>query len=193
MKALPAFILGIVFTVVAGAVVGLVMVENGLVPANADAQPPAIERWAAQTSLRATLRRAAAAAPSPPAVTTPDLLAAVKLYSENCIICHGTSTSVMTNIAMGVYQKPPRFGRPHAFDEGDLPGGLYWEIAHGIRYTAMPAFGDKLSDAQIWQLTNLLENLETLPPPVATAWQSLQQPPGVTTATPAPRPVRTQE
>ena len=100
------------FTLVVGAVIGFVVVENGLVPANADAQPPGLERWAAQTSLRATLRRAAAAAPSPPAVTTPDLLAAVKLYAENCIICHGTAKQVMTNIGVGVYQNPPRFGRP---------------------------------------------------------------------------------
>lgn len=193
MRSLPAFILGIVFTLVVGAAIGFVLVENGLVPANADGQPPGIERWAAQTSLRATLRRAAAAAPSPPAVTQPDLLAGVKLYAENCIICHGTATQVQTNIAAGVYQKPPRFGRPHAFDEGDLLGGVYWEIAHGIRYTAMPAFGNKLSAAQIWQLTNLLKNLDSLPPAVATAWQSLQQPPGITTATPAPRAPRPQE
>ena len=51
----------------------------------------------------------------------------------------------------------------------------------------MPAFGDKLTDEQIWQLTNLFKNLDTLPPPVAAAWQSLEQPPGITTATPAPR------
>jgi thiosulfate dehydrogenase len=193
MKPLPAFFLGIVFTVVVGAAIGLVAVENGLVPANADAKPPALERWAAQTSLRATLNRAAAAAPSPPPATAPDLLAAVKLYAENCIVCHGTSTSVQTNIAVGVYQKPPRFGRPHAFDEGDLAGGLYWEIAHGVRYTAMPAFGNRLSDAQIWQLTNLLKSLDTLPPAVATAWRSLQQPPGLTTATPAPQQRKLQD
>ena len=188
MKALPAFILGIVFTIVVGAAVGFALVENGLVPANADGTPSAPERWAANTSLKATLRRAAAAAPSPPPVTEADLLAGVKLYAANCIVCHGTSTRVTTNMAAGMYQKPPQFGRPHAFDEGDLPGGLAWEIAHGVRLTAMPAFGAKLSDAQIWQLTNLLKNLDTLPPPVATAWKALTQPPGLTTATPAPRP-----
>ncbi len=149
MKPLPAFVLGIVFTIAAAAAVGFAMVENGLVPANADGTPSALERWAAHTSLDATLRRAAAAAPSPPPVTDADLLAAVKLYAANCIVCHGTSTRVVTNMAAGMYQKPPQFGRPHAFNDGDLPGGLAWEIAHGVRLTAMPAFGTKLSDAQI--------------------------------------------
>jgi thiosulfate dehydrogenase len=187
MKPLPAFFLGIVSTIVVVAIAGFISIENGWVPANADGPNLPLERWAAHTALDATLRRAGEGAPSPPPVTEADLLAGVKLYAANCIICHGTSTGVSTNIAQGVYQRPPRFGRPHAFDEDDTYGGLTWEISHGIRWTAMPSFGKKLSDQQILQLTMLLKNLDTLPPTVATAWQSLTEPPGITTATPAPR------
>jgi hypothetical protein len=49
------FIIGVVFTVLAACGAGYMVVTNGVIVANADAKPSAIERWVAGTSLRATM------------------------------------------------------------------------------------------------------------------------------------------
>lgn len=175
MKTLPAFLLGVFATIAIAMLVAYVVVVSGVIPANADAQPPRLERWAAQTSLRATLRRQMPRGPIPLPVTPENLLSGVRLYGENCIVCHGTSTGKVTAIARGVYQRAPRFGRPRAL-EHDPPGEIYWKIRHGIRWTAMPSFGASLSDEQLWQLTLFLKNLHSLPPQVAQAWSALETP-----------------
>jgi thiosulfate dehydrogenase len=172
MKPLPAFALGALAAIVVAGLVGFAVVVSGIIPANADAKPSDLERWAAQTSLRATVRRQMPTGAVPLAVTPANLLAGLQLYRQNCIACHGTSQARATNVARGLYVRPPRFGRPHAL-ERDPPGEIYWKIEHGIRWTAMPSFGSSLRDEQIWQLTLFLKNLHSLPPQVAQAWRSL--------------------
>ena len=43
-------------------------------------------------------------------------------------------------------------------------------IQNGIRFTGMPAFGQTLSDREIWQMTLLLKHMNSLPPGARAAW-----------------------
>ena len=45
---------------------------------------------------------------------------------------------------------PPQLARDGV--EDDPEGTIYWKIAHGIRFTGMPAFRQTLSDREIWQM-----------------------------------------
>jgi len=125
-----------------------------MLPANADGKPSRLERWAAQTSLRTTLEREAPKGPNPLPLDDANLIAGIKLYAANCAICHGASEGKPSNIALGVYQKPPQLVKDGV--EDDPEGVTYWKVAHGIRFTAMPAFGKALEDRQLWQLTLFL-------------------------------------
>ena len=57
MKSIISFLAGIFFALVVLVLVGYVVVKAGLVPANADSKPTALERWVAKTALDAALER----------------------------------------------------------------------------------------------------------------------------------------
>ena len=47
-----------------------------------------------------------------------------------------------------------------------------WVVKNGIRFSAMPSFGSKLSDTEMWQVTLLLRNADKLSAPVQDALRS---------------------
>jgi thiosulfate dehydrogenase len=160
---------GAALIVVLGVLAAYAALSFGLVPANADARPSALERWAARTSLHATIAREASSAPDPLPITDDNLDAGIKLYAANCMVCHAASDAKSSNIASGLYQHPPRLAEDGVEDNPD--GEIYWKIAHGIRLTGMPAFGSSLTDSQIWQLTMFLKQMDKLPPGPDALWK----------------------
>ena len=165
-------ILGIILAVVATAIAGYAIIRTGLMPANADERPPHFEVWAAKTSLHATLRRSAPRVTDPLPATTENLVAGVKLYAQNCAVCHGDANANATNVADGLYQKPPQLAKEGVEDDPD--GVTYWKLRHGIRWTGMPAFGKTLSEKQLWQVTLFLKTMDHLPPAAQKAWQQVK-------------------
>jgi len=160
---------GAALILVLGVLAAYAALSFGLVPANADARPSALERWAARTSLQATVAREASAAANPLPLTDENFDAGIKLYASNCMVCHAASDGNSSNIASGLYQHPPRFA--HFGVEDDPEGETYWKIAHGIRLTGMPAFGSSLTDSQIWQVTMFLKHMDKLPPGPDALWK----------------------
>ena len=169
--------------IVVGFIAAYAAISLGLMPANADSRPNPLERWAARTSLDATLRRDATTAADPLPVTDANLGAGLKLYAANCMVCHGASDGKPSNIAQGLYQHPPQLG-DHGVED-DPEGETLWKVQHGIRFTGMPAFGGKLTDVQLWQLAMFLKHMDSLPPAVAAEWK--KQP------SQAMKPVRTDQ
>ncbi len=167
-----AVIIGVVGTLVVLFLVAYVAIKAGLVPANADAKPPKIERWIASTSLHATLAREAPRTANPMALSDANLIAGVKLYAENCAVCHGASDGKRSAIANGLYQRPPQFANDGV--EDDPEGVTYWKIEHGIRMTGMPSFRTSLTDEQRWQLTLFLKHMDGLPPAPKRAWTAVK-------------------
>jgi mono/diheme cytochrome c family protein len=160
---------GIVLAVLISAAAGYFAVMNGLVPANADAKPGNIERWAARTSLNVTVRREMPTGANPVSTNAQNLTAGMKLYEENCSVCHGVASGKPTNIAKGFYQRAPQFGK-HGVED-DPEGETFWKVTHGIRFTAMPSFIGTLDDQQRWQVTLFLKHMDALPPQVSRAWR----------------------
>ena len=142
-----------------GAYLGL---KAGLMPANADGKPSRLERWAARTSLRATLEREAPKGPNPLPLDDANLIAGIKLYAANCAGCHGASDGRPSNIALGLYQEPPQLAKDGVEDDPD--GVTYWKVDHGIRLTGMPAFDKVLNQTQMWQVSLLVKNAGTAMP-----------------------------
>ena len=55
--------------------------------------------------------------------------------------------------------EPPDLGK---VAKKRTPAELFWVIKHGIRMTAMPAWGPTHSDTQLWALVALIERLPDL-------------------------------
>ena len=162
---------GAVLVLVLALAGGYLCVRAGLIPANADATPSGLETWMARTSLRATLKRDAPKETNPVSLDEANLTAGIKLYSQNCAVCHGGPDGRPSLIASGLYQKAPQLAKDGVEDDPD--GKPYWFIKHGVRLTGMPSFGSSLSDQQVWQLVLFLKHMDALPPAAAKAW-SLQ-------------------
>jgi thiosulfate dehydrogenase len=162
---------GIAASLVAGLLGAYLFVSLGLMPANADAPPPALEKWAARKSLKATIEREATSSPNPAALNDENLVAGVKLYAANCAVCHGAADGAASNIAKGLYQHAPQLGKHGVTD--DEEGETYWKIDHGIRMTGMPSYRATLSATQMWQITLFLKHMDALTPRADKAWKAL--------------------
>jgi thiosulfate dehydrogenase len=171
---LRAFLLGVVLTILAAAGGGYAVLRAGLIPANADANPGWLETWAAETSLDATVAREAPKGPNPVPLTDANLIAGIDLYGQHCAICHGTAKgdASASPIAKGEYPAPPQLATDGV--EDDPEGYSFWKIAHGIRWTGMPAWRGTLNDEQIWTLALFLKHIDKLPPAAEQAWQNVR-------------------
>jgi len=166
------FILGAVAALVAVALCAYLGIMAGAMPANADAKPSKLERWMARSSLHATLAREAPKGENPVALNDANLIAGIKVYAANCAICHGASDAKPSNIARGLYQKPPQLANDGV--EDDPAGVTYWKVTHGIRLTGMPSFGQAINDRQVWEVTLFLQHMDSLPPGPARVWKSVK-------------------
>lgn len=171
MKTVTTVLLTVLVLVALGLTGVYIFLSVGAMPANADAQPPALERWAAKRSLHATIARQAPQGDNPVKLTDADLIAGIKLYAENCAVCHGAADGEASNTAKGLYQRPPQLAR-HGVEDDDA-GETYWKIYHGIRLTGMPSYHYTLSQKQIWQMTLFLQYMDQLPPKAEKAWKAV--------------------
>jgi thiosulfate dehydrogenase len=166
--------LGVALTVVVALIGVYALVRSGLIPANADAKPGRLETWMAHASLNATLAREAPKGPHPVTLTEENLLLGVRLYAQNCAVCHGSAKGAASSspIAKGLYQEPPQLATDGV--EDDPEGVTFWKIKHGIRLTGMPSFGHSASDLQIWTLALFLKQMDKLPPAVQQTWEQVR-------------------
>ena len=171
---LKAVIAAIALTITATLVGGYLIVQSGLIPANADATPGPVETWMARTSLDATLNREAPKDPNPMTMTDTNLIDAINLYAQHCAICHGTANGIASAspVAKGLYPKPPQLATDGV--EDDPEGVSFWKIKHGIRWTGMPSWKNSLNDQQIWTLALFLKHMDKLPPTAQDAWRKVK-------------------
>ena len=165
------FVLGVVVTVVVAIAGGLAVVNFGLMSPAADHKPSHLERWAANRSLGATIARDTAGLTDPLPASDENLSAGVKLYATNCVFCHGAADAKRSAPAAGFYIHAPQLADDGVEDDPEPVS--YWKIAHGIRFSAMPAFGKTLTETQIWQLVQFLAKMDKLPPSVETQWKNV--------------------
>lgn len=175
-----AFINGIVFTVALLAAAGVAAVLLGAVPSGADVKPPALEEWAAKKSLHATLAREMVSLSNPQQPTDENLLVGVRLYGQNCSVCHGASDAKPSKLAQGFYIEAPQLAKDGVEDDPETM--TYWKLAHGIRFTAMPSFEKTIQSDDLWKIAMFVKRMDKLPPAVDAAWKKLPS----ATATSAP-------
>lgn len=78
-----------------------------------------------------------------------------QLYQANCASCHGDGGRGDGPLAAGLNPRPSDFAE-HMPAGKHTDGQIFLWIRDGFPGTAMPAWGKRLSDEQIWQLVNYL-------------------------------------
>ena len=181
MRSILIFLGGIIFTLIVLAGVGYFAVIAGMVPANADSKPADLESWVANTALHAALERDTKGLSNPIQPSDENLITGVRLYAENCAICHGASDAKPSNAAQGFYIEAPQLAKDGVEDDPEAVS--FWKVKHGIRFTAMPSFTTTLQDEEIWKIAMFLRQMDKLPPAVDVEWKRV---PSVA-ATPRPK------
>jgi len=91
---------------------------------------------------------------------TKRIAAGAGLYDEMCTGCHLGPGLERTEISQGLYPPAPELGR------GDdlSPAEQFWTIKHGVKLTAMPAWGKTHNDELIWDMVAFIRQLPKMTP-----------------------------
>jgi len=158
------FIRGLIVGAIALAAGAYGYARLGFIDLRADQDPSAWEeRLASQAMDESTGRHAGRQkSPLPPAVE--NLLGGARLYRDKCSDCHGSPVNPNSDYGRSFYPRAPQFMK----QAPDLPDHEnFYIIKHGVRWTAMPAWGNVMTDSEIWQVVLVLNQFEKLPPEVS--------------------------
>lgn len=82
------------------------------------------------------------------------------LYAEMCGGCHLGPGVEKTEISQGLYPQAPDLSRT----SGRPPSEQFWVIKHGVKMTAMPAWGRTHDDGLIWDMVAFVRQLPKMSP-----------------------------
>jgi mono/diheme cytochrome c family protein len=83
------------------------------------------------------------------------IAAGAGLYNEMCTGCHWGPGLERSELSQGLYPPAPEFAR------GDdlSPAQQFWVIKHGVKLSAMPAWGKTHNDELIWDMVAFIRQL----------------------------------
>ena len=127
-----------------------------------DIMLPGREGWTILQELRDRSVASRARGIDPPAdLNSPKRIAAgAGLYAEMCTGCHLGPGIEKSEMSQGLYPQAPELARGTDLS----PAQQFWTIKHGIKLTAMPAWGKTHSDELIWDMVAFLQGLPKLSP-----------------------------
>ncbi len=80
------------------------------------------------------------------------------LYAEMCTGCHLAPGMAPTELAQGLYPQAPVFDAKSEHP----PREQFWVIKHGVKLTAMPAWGVTHDDELVWDMVAFLQKLPAM-------------------------------
>jgi mono/diheme cytochrome c family protein len=162
-------LLGAVLMLVILLLSGLAVMRLGLMPVNADGTHSSLEARIMPQVLHASIASHASGVMNPISVNEENLKAGASTYKAMCARCHSTPGGNLSVYGQSFYPPAPQLlGGMSNYTDSQL----FWTIKHGIRNTGMPAWGNMLSDDEIWQIVSLLKNSQDLPPSVEAEWSA---------------------
>ncbi|MES2326244.1 MAG: cytochrome c [Pseudomonadota bacterium] len=82
------------------------------------------------------------------------------LYAEMCTGCHLGPGVEPSEMSQGLYPQAPQLARGNDHS----PAQQFWIIKHGIKLSAMPAWGKTHNDELIWDMVAFLQQLPKMSP-----------------------------
>lgn len=97
---------------------------------------------------------------TPPNLEDPQLiLKGAGQYAAMCISCHLAPGVKDSELAPGLYPQPPELSKVQVD-----PRSAFWIVKHGLKMSAMPAWGKSHDDETIWSMVAFLNKLPTMSP-----------------------------
>jgi hypothetical protein len=157
---IKTLVLGALAAYIFAALVLVSFARLGVLPVQADVAPSPLETTLLGSALHASVARRAPNGGNPIPASEDNLAAGAKIYRQMCSRCHGLSKESENTYGRSFYPPAPHFALIRtSYSDTEM----FWIIKHGIRNTAMLAWGNLLSDDEIWQVVTLLREFNSLP------------------------------
>ncbi len=157
---LPSMIF-VVFLLVFATVVATVVVYAGVYNIGADAPHSKMVTMALKQVRERAIVHHARDIVAPADLNTPARLAAgAGLYNEMCSGCHLGPGLEKSEISQGLYPPAPELAKPSQRSAAQQ----FWIIKHGVKLSAMPAWGKTHDDQLIWDMVAFIRTLPKMSP-----------------------------
>jgi hypothetical protein len=83
------------------------------------------------------------------------ITAGAKRYDSLCAGCHLAPGEAKSLVRIGLYPHPPNLAQEEVSDGRRA----FWVVKHGIKMSAMPAWGKTLDDAAIWDILSFIRKM----------------------------------
>jgi cytochrome c len=131
---------------------------------SAKTEPHALEVFIARQIRHLAIPIETRNAPNPIPLNPDVIKESLAHFADHCALCHANDGSGETLIGKKVYPKAPdlRLADTQSMSDGEI----FWVIHNGIRFTAMPAWGegDPAEDKDSWKLVHFIRHLPHLTP-----------------------------
>lgn len=131
---------------------------------SAKTEPPPIEVYMARQIRRLAIPIEERNAQNPIPLNPEVMKESLAHFADHCATCHANDGSGQTPIGKNVYPRAPdlRLADTQSMSDGEI----FWVIHHGIRFTAMPAWGEGNLDKDLgsWKLVHAIRHLPQLTP-----------------------------
>ena len=81
-------------------------------------------------------------------------------YAALCVGCHLAPGQPKSDLRTGLYPHPPNLAQ----EDIQESRRTFWIIKHGIKMSAMPAWGKTLDDAAIWDVVAFVRKMPSMTP-----------------------------
>jgi mono/diheme cytochrome c family protein len=88
------------------------------------------------------------------------IVAGAEHYAALCVGCHLAPGVTKSDLRPGLYPHPPNLAQEDTRDAQRA----FWTIKHGIKMSAMPAWGKSLDDAAIWDIVSFVRKMPAMTP-----------------------------
>lgn len=151
----------LLLTALALLVIGAGIVFSGVINVGADAPQADTIHFLLETTRHRSIAVRAKGIEVPDLSDTDLIRSGTGNYDAMCAACHLAPGIAPTELSEHLNPAPPDLTDANRKHE---PARDFWTIKHGIRGTAMPAWGKALNDEELWGLVALLEQLPALTP-----------------------------
>jgi len=158
-------------TLVTLAIGGGLFIESGIYNIGADDHHTKITLAVIEQLRDRSIEVRARAIAVPPLEEPKAIAGGAERYAALCAGCHLAPGLTKSDVRAGLYPHPPNLAQEDTRDAR----WAFWTVKHGIKMSAMPAWGKSLDDAQIWEIVSFVRKMPAMTPET---YQELTRTPG---------------
>ena len=150
----------VALVLVAGAIGTLLFVSSGIYDIGADDHHTKLTLTLIEQLRDRSIEKRARDIHVPALEDSARIASGAERYASLCVSCHLAPGVMKSAVRPGLYPHPPSLAQEAVID----PKKAFWIVKHGIKMSAMPAWGTSLDDSAIWDIVAFVRQLPNMSP-----------------------------